>query len=169
VPVSCSVQNNLTKLGRRTRRAVSTSAYGGLVWRENGVDGPIDKGDLQINVLGCRAGASAGGDPRPAFLVSMPLASVLHEPEPEHGVGGGLKTMVPGSAEAFHEDLCHCDKKRQEPTQSPASPSPLPYADRHAGRIHRRAYSVGVSLKDIPDSVFWTLKIPNLLVGFWNS
>jgi hypothetical protein len=48
VPVSRTVRNNLTRLGKRVRRTVSTSPDRRLIWRKNGIEGLIDKGDFHI-------------------------------------------------------------------------------------------------------------------------
>src|SRR3954447_24231534 len=70
VSVACPIHNNVARFRQRTRRTVGTSSDGRLVWWKDSINWLIDKGDFHINLLGYRAGASADGDPCPAFWFS---------------------------------------------------------------------------------------------------
>ena len=69
VPVACPIHNNVTRLRQRTRRTLCASFDRKLIRWKDSINWLIDKGDFHINLLGYRAGASADGDPYPAFLV----------------------------------------------------------------------------------------------------
>jgi hypothetical protein len=53
MPVACAIRDNLANLGQRTCRTISACPYRRLVWRKNGVDRLIDKGDFHL--APCRA------------------------------------------------------------------------------------------------------------------
>ena len=50
--ISRSVHNNIARVSKRTRRTISTSPNGILVWWKDTIDGLINKGDSHVVALG---------------------------------------------------------------------------------------------------------------------